>query len=308
MIKTNDIRCWADMIWDIYGGLRVVPESQEPFSGRLTCREFDHLKAVELRHTAQSMHRTAAMVASHPTDDMFVALVVDGSCLIVQDGRTAVVNAGEFALVDSTRPYTSVLKQSGRVIDYSWPRADFGLAEKESFDLTARTICSDSPMGKFLSPMLLHLYEMDKGLSAAGAVRLESGIADLVVTAALELSRPGLADARSRKQYDDMVRHIDRHLEDPALSAETIAAAVFVSTRTVHRIFARYGTSVAAVIRDRRLEACRQMMLSPSHRGQSISYLVSQFGFSSLQVFSRMFTAKYGMAPKRYRDTRTRGD
>ncbi|GAB7003318.1 helix-turn-helix domain-containing protein [Nocardioides sp. AN3] len=305
LIETTDMSSWANAIWDIYGGLRVETETE--LWGRLTRRDFDQLRAVELQLTQQAMHRTAPMVASHPTDDMFVGLVVEGSLLTVQDGRTAVANPGEFTLVDSTRPYSSILTKTARVIDFAWPRHHFGLSEGESLDLTARTIGRDSPIGRVLAPMLIDLYEMDEALSKAGAIRLQSNIADLIVTAVLELSRPGVADERSRRQYDEMVRYVDRNLEDPELSADSIAAAFFVSTRTVHRLFARFGSSAAAVIRDRRLEACRQMMLSPAHRGQSISYLVSQFGFSSLQVFSRMFTAKYGSAPKRYRETHSSG-
>jgi AraC-like DNA-binding protein len=207
--------------------------------------------------------------------------------------------------VDSTRPYTSTLTQTCRLIDFSWPRQELGLNNNESRNVTARTVRLDSPMGSVLSPMLLRLYEMNDGLSSAGETRLQKAIADLVVTAALEIDTPGHADIRSREQYDAMLRFIERNLEDPNLSAETIAAAFFMSTRTVHRLFARFETSAAAAIRDRRLEACRQMMLSPSHRSCSISYLADQFGFSSLQVFSRMFTAKYGLAPKLYRDART---
>lgn len=304
LIETTDATCWAEAIWDIYGGLRVETERETQLWGRLTRRDFDQLRAVELRLTQQAMHRTAPMIASHPTDDMFVGLVVEGTLLTVQDGRTAIASPGEFTLVDSTRPYSSILTTSARVIDFAWPRRDFGLSESESLDLTARAIGGvSSPLGQVLTPMLMNLYDMDDGLSQAGAIRLQGSIADMIVTAARELSCPGVADARARRQYDEMLRYVDRHLEDPELSADSIAAAFFVSTRTVHRLFARFGSSAAVVIRDRRLEACRQMMLSPAHKGHSISYLVSQFGFSSLQVFSRMFAAKYGSAPKSYRET-----
>ncbi|WP_459986695.1 AraC family transcriptional regulator [Nocardioides sp. AN3] len=43
------------------------------------------------------------------------------------------------------------------------------------------------------------------------------------------------------------------------------------------------------------------MMISRAHRTQSVSFIASQLGFSTLQVFSRAFTAKYGVGPRRYR-------
>jgi AraC-like DNA-binding protein len=44
------------------------------------------------------------------------------------------------------------------------------------------------------------------------------------------------------------------------------------------------------------------MMLSPVDRGRPISFIASQFCFSSLQAFSRAFAAHYGTSPKAYRD------
>jgi AraC-like DNA-binding protein len=304
VVDTHDLKRWAGAIWATYGALHIVPDEGTGFSGSLTRRDFDRLKAVELVGSPQTFHRTAPMVNSHPAEDLIVSMIVEGEGLIVQDGRSCALGPGEFALLESTRPYTMVIQQPARLIDFAWPRDAIGLSEGESSELTARAFRSDSPMGRWLSPMMLDLYEMKSGLSESGAIRVANSLADLLVTAALELSRPDQADARSRQQYDDMVRFVERNLDNPDLSAESVADEFFVSTRTVHRLFARFGITVAAVIRDLRLEACRQMMLSPSHRSQSISYISSQFGFSSLQVFSRAFTAKYGGSPKQYRSAR----
>jgi AraC-like DNA-binding protein len=279
----------------------VVPEGDSPFSASLSRRDVDRLKAVSLRGTPQSFHRTTPMINSDSANEMIVTMVVKGSGMLVQDGRTAPLEPGEFAILESSRPYTMVLHEPAHIIDFTWRRERINLSENESYEATARTISSDAPMGRLLAPMLLDLYRVGGGLSESGAIRLSTGVADLVVTAALELSRPDSAEQLSRRQFDGIIRFIERNLEAPDLSAESIAEAFFFSPRTVHRVFARHGRTVAAVIRDMRLEACRQMMLSPAQRGRSISFIASQFGFSSLQVFSRAFTAHYGTPPKVYR-------
>ncbi len=298
---TQDLKRWAGAIWDIYGGLDVVPEEEHQFSGSLARRDFDRLKTVELFGTPQTFHRTASMVTTHPANELIVTMVVEGQGLLIQDGRTAALGPREFAIVESARPYSTIFREQCRIIDFAWPREAIALSDCEARELTARPFRSDSPMGRWLSPMFVDLYEMDGDLSGAGAIRLSNCIADLLVTAALEMRAPDQPDARSRQQYDEIVRFIERNLDDPDLSAESISEAFFVSTRTVHRLFGRFGNTVAAVIRDLRLEACREMMLSPARRTQSISFISSQLGFSSLQVFSRAFTAKYGTAPKQYR-------
>ncbi len=300
-IKTKNIDQWSGAVFENYGAVDVVPEGDCPFSASLDRRDFDRLKAVSLQGTPQSFHRTARMISSDSGDEMIVTMMVNGSGLLVQDGRTAPLVPGEFAILENSRPYTMVLQEPARIIDFTWCREHINLSENESYEATARTISPDAPMGRLLSPMLLDLYRVGGGVSESGALRLSRGIADLVVTAALELSRPDRAEQVSRRQFDDILRFIERNLHSSDLGADSIAEAFFLSSRTVHRVFARHGTTVASVVRDMRLEACRHMMLAPAERGRSISFIASQFGFSSLQVFSRAFAAHYGIPPKAYR-------
>ena len=158
-------------------------------------------------------------------------------------------------------------------------------------------------MGRWLSPALIGLYEMDGGVSPSGAIRIADGISNLIVTAALELADPDDPTHRWRRQYDEMIKFIEHNLDDLALSVDSIAENFFMSTRSVHRLFAKFDTTVASTVRDLRLETARRMMLSPSQRTKSVSFIASQLGFSSLQVFSRAFTAKYGVGPKHYRES-----
>lgn len=304
-IDTRNIDQWVDAIWETYCPLDVVPERDGSFSSSMTRRDFDQLKTVEVRATPQEFHRTEQMIKRHPADDLNLCMVTDGEALLVQDGRGCVLSRGEYTIVESTRPYTVVVREPSRLLDFAWPRDAIGLSETESREVTARAFGSESPMGRWLSPMLAGLCDMDSGLSDAGAIRLANGLGGLLVTAALELSRPVEVDGRSRQQYESMITFIERNLENPDLTADSVADAFFVSTRTVHRLFSRFDKSVAAVIRDMRLDACRQMMVSSAHRHQSIGFIASQFGFSSLSVFSRAFAAKYGTAPNHYRRTRS---
>lgn len=303
-IDTRNIDHWVDAIWETYCPLDVVPDRDGSFSSSMTRRDFDLLKTVEVRATPQEFHRTERMINRHPADDLNLCMVTDGEALLVQDGRSCVLSRGEYTIVESTRPYTVVVREPSRLLDFAWPRDAIGLSESESRDVTARAFGSESPMGRWLSPMLSGLCDMESGLSDSGAIRLANGLGGLLVTAALELSRPDDdVGGRSRQQFEAMVSYIERNLEDPDLTADAVATAFFVSTRTVHRLFARFDKSVAAVIRDMRLDACRQMMVSSAHRHQSIGFIASQFGFSSLSVFGRAFAAKYGTPPNQYRRT-----
>lgn len=185
---------------------------------------------------------------------------------------------------------------------YTWPRESIPLSESRSQQLTARTVCADSAVGQLLSPMLSGLLLADREISPGTAIRLADEIAELAITAALEESEPDEPDSRERRLYGSMLRYIETHIDDPDLTPQQIAQAFFVSTRTLHRLFARFGETVATTIRVRRLESCRQAMLLPHNARRSLTDIAAQFGFADLAVFSRAFTAMYKVSPSRYRE------
>jgi AraC-like DNA-binding protein len=95
---------------------------------------------------------------------------------------------------------------------------------------------------------------------------------------------PGDAGSRDRDLYARMLRHIEAHVDDPDLSPLQVAQAFFVSPRTLHRLFTRFGETVATTIRTRRLEACRQAMLSPHSSHRSLTDIATQFGLGAARL------------------------
>jgi transcriptional regulator GlxA family with amidase domain len=60
-----------------------------------------------------------------------------------------------------------------------------------------------------------------------------------------------------------------------------------MSARTLHRLFARHGLTVAAWIKNRWLEACRRALVSPGSQTVPINEIASRFGFPNQAFFSR---------------------
>lgn len=300
-VPSRTVGDWSDEVWRVYGALEVMVPNDGRFGGSLTQRRFDHLQTVDMRSSPFAVRRTDSMIRTHPVESIVATMLVAGEGLVVQDGRSCALQAGDLTFLDSRRPYSMVLDSTPRVLDFVWPREHFGLSDTECEAVTARPLLAASPIGRWLAPALVGLHEIDQGLSEAGAIRIADGVRGLLVTAALELATPEEGNGRWRQQYDDIVKFIARNLDSDELSVDQIAETFFMSKRSVHRLFARFGNTVTAVIRDIRLEEARQRMVSNAYRHQSVSFIASQLGFSSLQVFSRAFTAKYGIGPKQYR-------
>ena len=138
-------------------------------------------------------------------------------------------------------------------------------------------------------------------MSGEGSVRLACEVAELTVTAAGEASRYWQAAEPGGDRLREIQGFIEAHLTESALTHDRIAQEFFISPRTLHRLFAQGGYTVAAWIKNRRLEACRRALGSSAAQNLTINEIGSRFGFSTPAYFSREFTARYGVSPRRYR-------
>ena len=94
----------------------------------------------------------------------------------------------------------------------------------------------------------------------------------------------------------EIQKYITEHLEDRQLSVGSIAAAHWISVRTLHMIFVESGTSVARSILQQRLERCRRDLASASET-TTVTSVAFRWGFSDTAHFSRTFKKEFGVPP-----------
>src|SRR5690606_815125 len=86
---------------------------------------------------------------------------------------------------------------------------------------------------------------------------------------------------------------INASIRDPALSVESIATKLGVSTRCLQLLFARDEECVSGCIRRERLRACLFDLRDASRMGQSITEIAFSWGFNSASHFSSSFRKEY---------------
>lgn len=97
-------------------------------------------------------------------------------------------------------------------------------------------------------------------------------------------------------------RYIDTNLRRPDLAPPTVAAALGLSLRSLHRAFEDSGLSVAEIVRARRLAAAGDDLLA----GATVAFAARRWPFSDASHFpARSSERQYGMAPGEGRATRT---
>ena len=98
--------------------------------------------------------------------------------------------------------------------------------------------------------------------------------------------------------YHATRHYMQRHLHRHDLRIEQIAAAVACSRARLYRIFAAYGSSIHAELRELRLQAARQRI---EQTALPIGTLAWQCGFADASAFSRLFRARFGASPGEWR-------
>lgn len=296
-------RKWADLINGRFVPLQIRLIDSSDLVGSIRTRTLAHLQVSSVSSRPQTITRSRSML--HTGRELLaVGLVEGGRGFLEQDGRQCEVSPGSFAFYDTTRPFTWALEGAWRLQVFTWPRESLAIAEAELARVTAVQVPSRSGVGSFIAPMFSHVAgAAPLPLQGLLAGRLADELAEMAMTAALEQVVDPNPERLSDAVLTEIQTYIEDNLPDPSLTPDKIADTFFMSTRTLHRIFARQGVTVAAWIKTRRLELARRMLES-DRSGLPITQIASRVGFSNPNFFSREFSARFQASPRQYRARR----
>jgi AraC-like DNA-binding protein len=95
--------------------------------------------------------------------------------------------------------------------------------------------------------------------------------------------------------------YVRQRLNDPELSARTIAQAHHISVRYLYKVLASCDLSLGDWIRSQRLEQCRHDLTITGTERETIAAVAHRAGFGDLTHFARSFKKAYGLSPREYR-------
>jgi AraC-like DNA-binding protein len=297
------IAYWTDMICDVYVQLDCDTPAASEFSGRI---ERDVLAGLELsvvESHAQRVRRTPRQIAKASEDYMLVSIQESGRGAVCQDGRTAVLTAGDLAVYDSTRPYQLLFDGPFRQCVLMLPGQQLRSHLRHTERLTATSIRGQAGAGHLLRQMVDSVRREMSLLPAGAAHEVADGLLHVLVAALRTLPEatapvPAELTAYHRARIKAYVRE---HLRDPDLSVAQVSAALRLSPGHLHRVFQGEPLPLAHYIWEQRLEACRRDLANPQLARRSISEIAFDWGFNDAAHFSRAFRERFGMTPREWR-------
>lgn len=278
----------------------LAPQSSRPLEGfecRLDSRAMGTVQISTIKATPHAVIRTPAAARRSEEAYLKLGLQMSGNARLEQDGRQASLNPGDFALYDTTRPYRLEFLSNYHIVVVMFPRARLRIPARQFDEVTARSISGRTGLGALLSPVLAGL-ERDLDAGADAGVHLSDAVIDLIAACVSSGDeRTGPTSSRRGQLMSTIQAHVEANLSSPGLDVASIAAAHHISTSYLQKLFASESMSVAAFIRQRRLDRCRRDLADPAKAQQSAASIAAHWGFHDASHFSRLFRSTYAVTP-----------
>ncbi|GAB3690039.1 AraC-like ligand-binding domain-containing protein [Nocardiopsis oceani] len=274
------------------------------FSGVIRHRALSDVNFVDMACGKHAAYRDRDSITEADSGLYVLTLQLSGQLWLTQDGRTAVLGPGMFAVYDSSRPAEITASDDYRSTCIRFPKERLGSPQAEPLaDLTA-TAFEYGPgltAAAWDTVLTLNRNLESMGRRAPLAVR---GSMDLVrAMLSAELGGPGglCSDRPQEVLLREILEYIDAWLGDPGLGPARIASAHHISLRYLHSLFESTEHSVSRWIRTRRIQMCRTDLAEPGLAHLAASAIAGRWGFRSPSHFGQVFKQGTGRTPAEYR-------
>jgi len=282
--------------------LNVATEApRDSFQAQISGRGFDCARFAAFESTSHEIVRSRQHTARFPEDNYLVSLQRHGQSRISQDDNAFSLDPGEIALVDGQKPFRIGFPGPVSRVLAVIPRKTLDLRAPWLRRAPVRKIAGHSPYADLTRRHLLQLANGKRSLSESEASLLTENLCNLL---ALASARDIPVNAlRTEVQIEALLAFCRRHLGDPNLSPQLVAAQLGMSVRTLHLRFERVGRTFGRWLLDNRLDACRKALRDPQQRASTISEIAYRWGFNDLSHFNKAFRAQFGMTPGDWRNS-----
>lgn len=288
--------CTAFMPW--------TPERGNPevaFEGRMETLLLDGGSVGLCATTGIRARKTKANIERSPVECVYGNYVLDGEISLEQADRRNVARTGDLILYKSHRPISLAEAPGRRNVNlaFSIPASRFA----PTCDADGRFLNTLTPSAKLMEPLtgcFNVLARRIRSLSEEEAAALLDACVSLLPMASAREAAGDEAGADAPIRAD-VLKVVEDGLSNPALSPQWVADRLGVSTRQIHKLFARSGVTFGIYVTWERLERVRWELVAMPGPRAPISTLAYRWGFSDLSTFNRAFKRRYGLAPRALR-------
>jgi AraC-like DNA-binding protein len=291
---------WSQSLASSFFPVRVERLQRAVFNARLEGYSLGPLQVFHVTAGGCAPVRTAACITAGDPEQLQVHLLRRGWCKVTQEERSSETTAGDITLMMSSRPFTVRATGPHDLLIFGIPLRLLGPHADRLVRWTGVRMPGGRGLASRVGPFLSSLAE---GLQDGSIAQDDVALADGVVALIRALyGSPGLgAGGMEQASHDSLLSrikcYVESHLHEVDLGPETIAAAHFVSTRYLHKLFEAEEMTLFRWVQRRRLERCCQDLETPALADQSIASIAARWGFRNRDVFTRLLRTTCGVTP-----------
>lgn len=298
---------WTDLVCDEFIQLDCSRgKTGEKFKGKIQGCRMGDLQVSLVDSDPQHVARSKRHISRATESEFLLSLQLEGSGVVSQDGRSADLMLGDFALYDSTRLYRLHFVNPFRQLVLQFPYTLLARFFLHPEKITARPISAQTGIGGLTSKFIRSAASQLESLSIQDREMLAEHIVELVAVSMGSASSLRKLDGQSisrTRLLNCIKQYIAINISDPQLSPSLVARHHRISERYQRMLFSSSGTTISRYILERRLKLCKESLESDKLRHYNISQLAFHYGFNDAAYFSRQFKKRYGVSPKKYRSS-----
>lgn len=292
------VKLWHEAVAEAYFPLDLSFRTPDRFSGVLDMRPTGRLSLSRLRTAPMQYERRRRDISATSDEEYLVTVPLTSAVRFEQSGQSILCKQGGFILERGDAPYRFSYEEASDLYVMKVARDVLNERIRNPRRLCTQVFDGRAGLGGLFTTMLREVHA--KGDISSAAPVLERHLLDLLALALNARDESDHSGSAVRTAHRERAKqYIDARLSDPTLSPESIAAACGISRRYLHDLFRDESTSVAALIRERRLAAAKELLQAAP--GRSIADIAYSFAFSDQAQFSRLFRKTYDMTPTDFR-------
>jgi AraC-like DNA-binding protein len=323
VFRTTDLpagdrfEAWTQRLGATHAPMELSSERRADYHGHQRMISLGDVVVWPATFDVLTFRRTPRLIRRSDPEVYHLSILLKGHGAVSWNRQQAVYQVDDLFINSSSRSYDIVTGPDPvTLVGVEIPRARVSLPTDRADRVIGRRLSGREGTGGLLAQFLRQLAADTSPYRPSDGPRLGTVVVDLataVFAHAVDAEADLPPETRTRTLTLRVKTFIRRHLDDPDLNPETVAAAHHISRSHLYRLFEAEGVGVAAYIRDRRLENARRDLTDPALRAVPIHAVAARWGFPRAAEFTRAFRTAYGVPPSELREQacragRPRGD
>jgi len=289
---------WQESVGVFYG-VRLLNNAAERFHTRVEAIYLSQTILADYKCVAQTFDRSRSRIGRDGLDHLSLQFCTAGGYGRRDGSMGDRAGPGDLIIADLAQPY-AVETGDFRSLSYMIPRRLLAPLLQAPDEQNMRVLSGKTPLVALLRNHLLSIHDQASTLTQRDA--------DLIIGPTLELAAAAINGSLVREQaapvefalISQIRRFVAERIADPDITAERVSGLFGISTRKLYYLFEPHG-GFATYIAQERLRRCRDELINPQHKRDSIADIAERYGFTHRKSFVRAFRRLFELSPREMR-------